>query len=324
MRIGITGVAGFIGSHLADALIEKGHGVVGVDNLAMGTFDNVRQHEGNPNFEFHKIDVRDLEALRQAFGKVDRIVHLAAYKIPRYGKAIDTLEVNTFGTRHVLEIARDGNRRAIFASTSDIYGKNPNVPFHELSDSVIGATTVARWAYAVSKLFDEHMAIAYQSSYGVPVTILRFFGSYGPRHHLSWWGGPQSVFISAVLRDEAIEIHGDGEQTRSFTYITDLVDGIVRAIHYDGAPTAIFNLGNTEEVTILQLARLVKEICDTPHELKIRMVPYATFGGNYEDVRRRLPDISHARELLGFEAKVSLREGLRPTVEWQRQVLGIR
>jgi UDP-glucose 4-epimerase len=323
MKIGITGVAGFIGSHLADALLEKGHSIVGVDNLSMGSIHNIEHHQGKAEFEFHKVDVRDQVALSDAFKHVDRMVHLAAYKIPRYGKAIDTLEVNTFGTRHVLEIAREGNRRAILASTSDIYGKNPAVPFHELSDSVVGATTVARWAYAVSKLFDEHMAIAYQSSYGVPVTILRFFGSYGPRHHLSWWGGPQSVFISAILRDESIEIHGDGQQTRSFTYITDLVDGIVRSIQYDGTPTAIFNLGNTEEVTILELARVVKEVCETPHELKVRMVPYATFGGNYEDVRRRIPDISHARELLGFEPRVSLREGLKPTVAWQRKILGI-
>src|SRR5579859_3580433 len=133
MKIGITCVAGFIGSHLADTLLEKGHSVVGVDNLSMGRIQNIEHHDGNFKFKFHQIDVRDQPALSAAFQQVDRIVHLAAYKIPRYGKAIDTLEINTFGTRHVLEIARDGNRRAILASTSDIYGKNPAVPFHELS-----------------------------------------------------------------------------------------------------------------------------------------------------------------------------------------------
>jgi UDP-glucose 4-epimerase len=322
LKIGITGVAGFIGSNLADALLGT-HSVIGVDNLSMGSIANIEHLCGRSDFEFHQIDVRDAAALDKAFRMVDRIVHLAAFKIPRYGKVLDTLDVNTLGTRHVLEISRHGNRRVVLASTSDIYGKNPCVPFSEESDSVMGPTTVARWAYAVSKLCDEHLSLAYQAAYGVPVTILRFFGSYGPRHHLSWWGGPQSVFISAILRDEIVEIHGDGQQTRSFTYITDLVDGIVRAIQYDGTPAVIFNLGSTEEVTILQLAEAVKDACDTPHELKIRMVPYATFGGNYEDVRRRIPDISRARKLLGFEPQVRLREGLRPTVAWQRKVLGI-
>jgi UDP-glucose 4-epimerase len=130
------------------------------------------------------------------------------------------------------------------------------------------------------------------------------------------------VFIAAVLRDEPIEIHGDGQQTRSFTFISDLVDGICRAVEYDGEPTAIFNLGNTEEVTILQLAHCVKEVCETPHELKLKLVPYSNFG-NYEDVRRRIPDISHARRTLGFEPKVSLKEGLRPTVAWQRKAMGL-
>lgn len=322
MNIGITGVAGFIGSNLADALVGK-HSVVGVDNLSMGTITNVEHLLDRKDFEFHQIDVRDAGALRTALRNVDRIVHLAAFKIPRYGNALETLDVNSLGTRHVLEISRGSDRRVILASTSDIYGKNPCLPFSETSDSIMGPTTVGRWAYAVSKLYDEHLALAYQAAHGVPVTILRFFGSYGPRHHLSWWGGPQSVFISAVLRDEPIEIHGDGQQTRSFTYITDLVNGIVRAIDFDGTPTAIFNLGNTEEVTILELARLVKEACDTPHELKLNMIPYTTFGGNYEDVRRRIPDIAHAREVLGFEPKVSLPAGLRPTVAWQRKVLGI-
>lgn len=321
MKIGITGVAGFIGSNLADALLGK-HAVVGVDNLSMGSLSNIEHHRGRSDFEFHQIDVRDVSAMRTAFSTVDRIVHLAAFKIPRYGNALETLEINTLGTRHVLEISCDGNRRVILASTSDIYGKNPSVPFSETSDSVLGPTTIGRWSYAVSKLFDEHLSLAYHAAHAVPVTILRFFGSYGPRQHLSWWGGPQSVFIAAVLRNEPIEIHGDGKQTRSFTYISDLVDGIVRAIEYDATPTAIFNLGNTQEVTILELAHLVKEACATPHELKLKLVPYSQFG-NYEDVLRRIPDIAQARRLLGFEPKVSLREGLQPTIAWQKKAMGI-
>lgn len=323
MKIGVTGVAGFIGSHLADALIAHGHTVVGLDNLSMGSLRNIEHLNGCSKFTFHELDVRELERMREVFSQVDRIVHLAAYKIPRYGKAIDTLEINSIGGKNVLELGRDGNRRIVIASTSDIYGKNPKLPFNEESDSVIGPTNIPRWSYAVSKLFDEHMAMAYQSSYGVPVTILRFFGSYGPRQHLSWWGGPQAVFISAVLQNQPIDIHGDGKQTRSFTYISDLVDGIVRATEYDGEAAAIFNLGNTHEVTILELAQVIHELCGDGREPNLKMVPYNTFATKYEDVLRRVPDITKARTILGFEPKVDLREGLATTIAWQRTMIGL-
>ena len=321
MKIGITGVAGFIGSHLADVLLQRGHSVIGLDNLSMGFLRNIEHLKDRSDFQFHEVDVRDLERMREVFREADCIVHLAAYKIPRYGKAIDTLEINSTGGKNVLELGRDGNRRIIIASTSDIYGKNPNLPFHEDSDSLIGPTTVPRWSYAVSKLFDEHMAMAYQSSYGVPVTILRFFGSYGPRQHLSWWGGPQSVFISAILKGESLEIHGDGTQTRSFTYISDLVDGIARATEYDREPSIIFNLGNTHEVTILDLAKLVHELCAPSTELNLKIVPYSAIGTKYEDVPRRIPDITRARTLLGFNPSVDLREGLVGTIAWQKKIM---
>jgi len=322
MKVAITGVAGFIGSNLADVLLARGHKVVGIDNLSMGHLRNIEHHQGCPDFEFHKTDVRDFAALSEAFRGADTIVHLAAFKIPRYGNALETIDVNTGGARNVLEIARDGNRRAVMASTSDIYGKNPNSPMAENSDSFLGPTSVTRWSYAVSKLWDEHTALAYHSSYKLPVTILRFFGSYGPRQHLSWWGGPQSVFISAILKNEEVEIHGDGLQTRSFTYISDLVDGIARAVEYNGTPAIVFNLGNTQEITILELAKLVKESCDTPQELRIKMIPYATFG-NYEDVRRRVPDIGLARRVLQFNPTVDIKEGLKHTVKWQRKAMGL-
>jgi UDP-glucose 4-epimerase len=320
VKIGITGVAGFIGSNLADALIARGHSIIGLDNLSMGSLRNIEHLKGCEKFQFHEEDVRNLPEMDRIFASADKIVHLAAYKIPRYGKAIETLEINSTGGKNALELGRNGNRRVIIASTSDIYGKNPKLPFREDSDSVIGPTTIPRWSYAVSKLFDEHLAMAYHSSYGVPITLLRFFGSYGPRQHLTWWGGPQSVFIAAILKDEPLEIHGDGTQTRSFTYISDLVDGIVRATEYDGEPTAIFNLGNTHEVTIMDLAKLIHELCETGKDLKMNIVPYAKIGGSYEDVLRRIPDITRARTVLGFEPRVDLREGLKKTIEWQKSV----
>ena len=319
MKIGITGCAGFLGSHLVDALLNRGHTVIGIDNLSMGKLDNVSHNFEHPCFSFFKSDVRDLAALRNNFEGAEVIVHLAAYKIPRYGNAIDTLLINNQGAHNALEIARENKSKVVLASTSDVYGKNPNLPFNEEGDLVIGPSTVARWSYAVSKLFDEHLAFAYQAEYGIPVVNLRFFGSYGPRHHLSWWGGPQSVFITQILKDEEITIHGDGLQTRSFTYVSDTVDGIVASVERPEANGHIFNIGNTHEVTILELARLIHKLCKVSGEAKLRFVPYASFsGGKYEDVMRRIPDISKAGKVLDFHPKIGLEQGLTTTIEWQR------
>jgi UDP-glucose 4-epimerase len=322
-RILVTGVAGFLGSHLLDKLVAAGHEVVGIDNLAMGKVDNIAGHMKDAAFRFVQRDVTDSSAFDGLDDEFDCLVHLAAFKIPRYGKAIDTLQINYRGTENVLEFARRRGVKCVLASTSDVYGRNPEVPFREDSVSVLGSSKVPRWAYAVSKLFDEHLAFAYQDAYGTPVTLLRFFGSYGPRHHLSWWGGPQSVFIDAVLNDREITIHGDGQQTRSFTYVTDTVAGIYAAIVRPEANGEVINIGSTYEITILELARLIKRLANTAGDIKLKYVPYESFtGGKYEDVRRRVPDVSLCEKLLGVRAGVGLEEGLTRTIEWQRRVTG--
>ncbi len=320
-RFGITGVAGFIGSHLADALLARGDHVVGVDDFSTGQHMNLGQARGCERFLLHELDVRDGGALTRALQDVDVIVHLAARKIPRYGNALETLDVNTLGGRNVLELARTRRCPVIVASTSDIYGKNTALPFAEVSDAVLGTLPALRWPYAISKLFIEQLAFAYHASYRVPVTVLRFFNSYGPRQHLSWRGGPQSVFISSALKGEPLEIHGDGRQTRCFIYIDDLIDGIVRAVDHKSADAAVFNLGNPEEVSIRDLALMIAELCDCSAPPALHSVAYETFGAGYEEVARRAPDISHARRELGFDPKVGLREGLRLTIAWQRLAL---
>ena len=199
------------------------------------------------------------------------------------------------------------------------------MPFNEEDDLIIGPSTVDRWSYAVSKLFDEHLSFAYQVEYDIPVVNMRLFGSYGPRHHLSWWGGPQSVFISQILNGEEITIHGDGKQTRSFTYATDTIDGIVAAIEKDEANGHIFNIGSNYEITILNLANLINKLCNklfnSTNELKLKFIPYSSIAGKkYEDVRRRIPDITKAKNILGFEPKVKLEEGLTKSIKWQKQV----
>jgi UDP-glucose 4-epimerase len=320
-RILLTGAAGFLGSHLLDRLLAAGHDVVGVDNLSMGKLENIASHLNSEAFRFVQRDITEPLAFRDLPKDFDCVVHMAAFKIPRYGNALSTLRINSRGTENVLEFASQSRSKVVLASTSDVYGRNPKVPFREDDESVIGSSKVARWGYAVSKLFDEHLAFAYQDSFGLPVTVLRFFGSYGPRQHQSWWGGPQSVFIDAVLNDREVPIHGDGLQTRSFTYVSDTVEGIYAAIVTAEANGELFNIGSSHEVTILDLARVIKRLCDTPGELKLRFVPYESFTGkSYEDVRRRVPDVSLCERILGVKATVGLEEGLARTIAWQRSV----
>jgi UDP-glucose 4-epimerase len=320
----ITGAAGFLGANLIERVVADGHKVIALDNLSMGKLANLEGLIGTPQVEFRQADVTDPRAFDGLSDGIDVIVHLAAFKIPRYGKAIDTLKINYQGTENALEFARRIGCKAVLASTSDVYGRNPKLPFSEEdSDSVIGSSKSPRWAYAVSKLFDEHLGLAYADAYGFPVTILRFFGSYGPRQHLSWWAGPQSVFIDCVLNDKPIPVHGDGTQTRSFTYVSDTVEGIYQSMIRPEANGEIINIGSTQEITILELAHKIKRLSGTPGETKIDFIPYESFTGKkYEDVMRRVPDVSLCAKLLGVKAQVDIDTGLARTIEWQRRVTG--
>ena len=322
----ITGVAGFIGSNLLERALSKGHKVVGIDNLSMGLLSNMTEALKNPQFTFIEGDATSKAIFENLPDDIDVAVHLAAFKIPRYGNAIDTLKINYHATENVLDFARDRNIKCVLASTSDVYGQNPDLPFSEANSvSVIGSSKSPRWSYAISKLFEEHLALAYQDSYGFPVALLRFFGSYGPRQPLSWWGGPPPVFIDAVMHDKTIPIHGDGLQTRSFTFVSDTIDGTYAAIMKDEANGEILNIGGNEEVTILELAHRVKRVSGTPGELKLEMVPYESFSNRkYEDVRRRVPDTSFSERILGVKAQVSLDDGLAKTIEWQVEAMRVR
>jgi len=324
-RILITGVAGFIGSNLAKGLLDKGYFIVGVDNMTQGEKLNLVGLVGHPSFEMHYVDIRDEAAVKTAAKGCQVIVHLAAFKIPRYSDALDTLMINSIGSESVVKAALDQQAKVVAASTSDVYGKNPAVPFSEDSNLVIGNPDVRRWAYAISKMFEEQMLFAYHERYGIDVVPMRFFGGYGPNQNLTWWGGPQSVFIDKAINNEEIEVHGDGLQTRSFTYISDHVDGITRCIESPAANNKVFNIGNTREISILDLARLIWRLVRGDEAPKIKFIPYSSFG-KYEDVMRRIPDITRARTLLGFEPKVDLEDGLTRTIKWQvarRKDLGI-
>ena len=308
-------MAGFVGSNLAEALLARGDEVAGLDDLSHGTLDNLSAMSSHARFRFHRgtiLDGRDLAEIA--------LVHLAAGKIPRYGDALDTLVTNGEGGLAVLRACRDhGVRRMVLASTSDCYGRNPAVPFSEESASVIGSPHVRRWSYAISKMFEEQALLAFRERHKLEAVILRLFGGYGPRQNMTWWGGPQSVFIAAALMGEELEVHGTGAQTRSFTYVSDMVEGFVRAVDVAAADGEMLNIGADREITIEDLARMVWGMVrdDVP---RIKKVPLATFG-RYEDVERRIPDNSRAARVLGYRPSVRLEEGLPRTIAWQREAM---
>jgi len=321
-KVLVTGVAGFLGSNLLSKLLKEGHDVTGIDNLSMGRIENIEKFLNHDKFTFIEKDILEQATTDELDNDFDVIVHLAAFKIPRYGNAVATLQINSKGSENMLEFARKTKTKFVLASTSDVYGMSPDIPFKEDGNLVLGDSKVPRWAYAVSKLFDEHLALAYMEDYDFPVVMLRFFGSYGPHQHLSWWGGPQSVFIDCILNNKTIPIHGDGQQTRTFTFVNDTVAGIYAAAMKPEANGEIFNIGANEEITILELAEMLNDIADETEKVDIELIPYDEIskGRKYQDVMRRVPDTSKAERVLGVKAKTLMREGLRITYEWQKEV----
>ncbi len=317
MKILVTGAAGFIGANLVERLLADGHEVVAFDNLSQGTLLNLERAKASPKFRFLQGDVRDVGAMNEATQGCSTMYHLAAFKIPRFENAYDTLMINTKGTENAIEACVKHKTKLIFSSTSDVYGKNPDLPFTEESDLVLGPPTVRRWAYAISKAFDEQLIFAERERRGLDFVIVRFFGGYGPCQHLSWWGGPQSVFIDQALQGKPLTVHGDGQQTRSLTFVADHIEGLVRAMERPQAVGQVFNLGNDREITMEGLARMIWSMVRPGEEPMIERIPYESFG-KYQDVRRRIPELTRSREVLGFTPKWELEQGLPLTIEWQK------
>ena len=253
----ITGVAGFIGSNLAKLLLNEGHEIIGIDNFSYGCERNILEIKNNKNFKFIFGDLCNPLLLNDF--KSDYIVHLASQKIPRYTNALRTLDENYIILKNVIDRCLKTKAKIIFASTSDVYGKNTNIPFKENSDMVLGPTNVKRWAYATSKIYGEQYIIANHEEYGLNYTIVRFFGSYGPNQNLTWWGGPQSVFIGKALNNEPLEIHGDGLQTRTFTFVDDTVSALRSCIFEEKSKNDVFNIASNpdEEINIATLGEMI-------------------------------------------------------------------
>ena len=316
-KILITGVAGMIGSHLLDALLrDNRYEIIGIDNLCFGKIENIKHNFNNPNFKFYNIEVLDFDSLKIIGKDIDIIIHLAAIKkIAEEDLSLPTLKVNYKGTENVFEIAKMWGSKVIFASTSDVYGMSPNLPFREDGDLLLGPSMVKRWSYAVSKLYGEQLAFAYFKDGGVPIVILRYFGGFSLRSSFQWSGGHIPIFINKILKDEEVIIHGDGKQTRSMAYVTDLVDGTILTLENENAVGEIINLGNDEEMSVIASAKLIHKLANTGKKLKLKFVPFVEIFGKYKDIMRRIPDLSKAKRILNYSPKVKLRKAIILTIQ---------
>ena len=314
----ITGGAGFLGSHLSRALLEKGSRVVVLDDLSHGNMENISDYITSPKFALYRGDVLDKNFLIEISEGVDIIVHFATYKIPREGGFLKTIEVNTKGTETILEVAKERKISVILGSTDDVYGKNPELPFSEESALVIGNSNSIRWSDAISKIYSEQLCFAYQDAYQVPINILRFSIIYGPRQRKDWWGGPLGVFIERALKREPIPIHGDGLQVRNFVYVSDAVEGILRVIEKEEIHGEVFNIGSLDHLRILDLAFQIWSFAGNSGKPEIEFIAYPDLCQDYEDVRIRDMDLTKARYLLNYHPQIGIEEGLKRTIDWFR------
>ncbi|HEX9899687.1 MAG TPA: NAD-dependent epimerase/dehydratase family protein [Candidatus Methylomirabilis sp.] len=313
MKILITGGAGFLGSHLTDALLARGDDVTILD--IVGDL-KVRHHLGNPRFHYIRDTVLNTEILESLILKADLVYHLAAVVgVEHYvADPYEVLNVNINGTQAVLKLAYKYNRKVVFSSTSEVYGRNPRVPFREDDDRVLGSTRIDRWCYSTSKAAAEHFCFAYHRL-GLPVVILRYFNVYGPRLDKIDVGRVITIFMGQVLRGDPVTVIGDGSQTRCFTYIDDAIRATVESGMNDRAVGEILNVGSDVETSILELAETMIRIAGSPS--KIVFVPQeAVYGERYEDVPRRVPCVKRTQEILGVEAETPLEKGLRQTIDW--------
>jgi len=318
MRVLITGGAGFIGSHLSEALLGAGHQVSVIDDLSTGSFDNIAHLKGRAGFRYTIDTVTNEPVLAELVDQCDVVYHLAAAVGVRLivEAPVRTLETNVHGTEVVLKAAAKKQRTVVVASTSEVYGKSDAVPFREDGDIALGPTVKHRWAYACSKALDEFLALAYWKEKRLPVIIVRFFNTVGPRQ-TGRYGMVVPNFVRQALAGEAITVFGDGTQSRCFTFVGDAVGALMAIVTREQAYGNVYNVGNTEEITMLGLAERVKAL--TQSASPIVTIPYdQAYESGFEDMPRRVPDLAKIHALIGYEPRVSLDEILRLVIEYQR------
>ena len=308
MRVLITGGAGFVGSHLAEALLDRGDEVFVLDDLSTGSIDNIAHLKGNPKFHYTIDTVANEPVLAELIDRCDTVVHLAAADGVKLivESPVRTIETNVHGTEVVLKIAAKKRKLVLIASTSEVYGKSAKVPFGEDADLVLGPTSKHRWAYACSKMIDEFLALAYWKERKLPVIVVRLFNTVGPRQ-TGQYGMVVPTLVKQALKGEPITVFGDGSQSRSFTYVGDVVRAVVALIDEPRAVGQVFNIGNGKEISIGELAARIKAMTNSASP--IVKIPYdQAYEAGFEDMPRRVPDISKIRALIGYEPTVELDE----------------
>ena len=316
MRALITGGAGFIGSHLAESLIGQGHSVSVLDNLSTGRLENLDHLQRHPRFTCTIGSVMDETVLGRMIERADVVFHLAAAVGVRLviERPVHTIETNVHGTETVLRLARQHRKLVLVASTSEVYGKSAKLPFSEDADLVMGPPSKTRWGYATSKLLDEFLALGYSKEYQSPVVVVRFFNTVGPRQSARY-GMVLPNFVRRALQGETITIHGDGSQTRSFTWVGDVVSAVTALVQEPKAVGEVFNIGNGAETSIGNLALKVKAM--TGSDSLIERVPYnQVFDDSFEDMPRRVPDISKIARVVGYKPTVHLDEIIERVIDW--------
>ena len=315
MRVLITGGAGFVGSHLAETLLERGDEVFVIDDLSTGSIDNIAHLKTHPKFHYTIDTITNEPVLAELIDRCDTVVHLAAaVGVKLIVEApVRTIETNVHGTEVVLKLANKKKKLVLIASTSEVYGKSASVPFREDADLVLGPTSKHRWAYACSKMIDEFLALAYWKERKLPVIVVRLFNTVGPRQ-TGQYGMVVPNFVRQALAGEPITVFGDGAQSRSFTYVGDVVRAMVALINEPKAVGHVFNIGNGAEISIGDLAAKIKNM--TASRSPIVTIPYdQAYEAGFEDMPRRVPDISKIRALVGYEPTVHLDDILTRVIE---------
>ena len=312
-KVLITGVAGMLGSHLANQLLEIGYEVLGIDDFSVGTPENIENISEHTNLEMHVANLDKINWDDQKFKGYDYFVHMAAHKkITENQAVIPLLDTNVEQSMKIINFCTSNSVKLIFASTSDVYGYGTKIPFSESDDIMLGASTGKRWAYAVSKLYMEHVILGYVKERGLDACIIRYFGGFSEKASFSWSGGHIPIFIDAILNDKEVMIHGDGKQTRSIGHAEDLSSGTVLALeHFDITSGEIINIGNDEELSVIDSLKIIANLLNKNiEESKINYVEEQHIFGTYRDIRRRRPDLTKARELLNYEPQINFVESV--------------
>ncbi len=322
MKALITGGAGFIGSHLAERLLQTGHEVVVVDNLSTGSLDNLRAIENHPRLRFVYDDVRHPETMHILIEPCDVVFHLAAAVGVQLivDQPVHTIETNIHGTEVVLAVANKFRKTVLLASTSEVYGKSEAVPFREDDDTVLGSTRFSRWSYACSKAIDEFLGLAYHAQYDLPVAVVRLFNTVGPRQ-TGRYGMVIPRFVTAALKNEPLCVYGTGKQSRCFAYVGDVIDAMVALMTSADAPGRVYNIGSNEEISIDALADKIIKMTASRSEKKYLSYEEA-YGRPFDDMMRRVPCLDRIKETIGYEPRTKLDDTLRAIIDDIRCRLG--